>query len=73
MIVSSGTGEALRACRHWPAKTDIDQNRKEGGSRRDEETNLNKEQFLHDLTVQLNLSVSDQVIREQIAYYDSYI
>ena len=34
---------------------------------------MNKEQFLHDLTVQLNLSVSDQVIREQIAYYDSYI
>lgn len=73
MIESYGMGEALRACRHWPAKTDIDQNRKEGGSRRDEETNLNKEQFLHDLTVQLNLSVSDQVIREQIAYYDSYI
>lgn len=34
---------------------------------------MNKEQFLHDLTVQLNLNVSDQVIREQIAYYDSYI
>ena len=38
-----------------------------------EDTNLNKEQFLHDLTVQLNLNVSDEVIREQIAYYSSYI
>ena len=34
---------------------------------------MNKEQFLHDLTVQLNLNVSDEVIREQIAYYSSYI
>ncbi len=34
---------------------------------------MKKEQFLHDLMVQLNLSVSDEVIREQIAYYDSYI
>lgn len=34
---------------------------------------LKKEQFLHDLMVQLNLNVSDEVIREQIAYYDSYI
>jgi hypothetical protein len=34
---------------------------------------VTKEQFLHDLTVQLNLSVSDQIIREQLAYYDNYI
>ncbi len=34
---------------------------------------MTKEQFLHDLTVQLNLSVSDQVIHEQLAYYDNYI
>ncbi len=34
---------------------------------------MTKEQFLHDLTVQLNLNVSDQVIHEQLAYYDNYI
>ncbi len=34
---------------------------------------VTKEQFLHDLTVQLNLNVSDQIIREQLAYYDNYI
>jgi len=34
---------------------------------------VTKEQFLHDLTVQLNLNVSDQVIHEQLAYYDNYI
>lgn len=34
---------------------------------------MTREQFLHELTVQLNLNVSDQVIHEQLAYYDNYI
>lgn len=34
---------------------------------------MTKEQFLHDLTVQLKLMVSDQLIFDQLAYYDNYI
>ena len=34
---------------------------------------MNKEEFLHQLTVALNLNVSDRRIHEQLAYYDHYI
>ncbi|MBP3239998.1 MAG: DUF1700 domain-containing protein [Oribacterium sp.] len=34
---------------------------------------MTKEHFLHDLTVQLKLMVSDQLIFDQLAYYDNYI
>lgn len=34
---------------------------------------MTKQQFLHELTVQLNLNVSDARIREQLQYYDRYI
>lgn len=40
---------------------------------RERGTYVTKEQFLHDLTVQLKLMVSDQVIFDQLAYYDNYI
>lgn len=34
---------------------------------------MTKQEFLHNLTVALNLNVSDAVIHEQLAYYDKYI